>query len=133
MTLDAVTFGEALVNFVAQESGDLAHVSTFKRVLAGAEVNVAIGLARLGHETGWSSRLGDDPFGRFALAELAAAGVDTQTVALDADAPTAFQLKSARGRGRPRDLLLPQPLGGPADRALARDRHVHRGCPRTCT
>ena len=43
MNLDAVTFGEALALFVAQEGGDLAQVETYKRVLAGAEVNVAIG------------------------------------------------------------------------------------------
>ena len=38
MNLDAVTFGEALALFVAQESGDLAQVENYKRVLAGAEV-----------------------------------------------------------------------------------------------
>ena len=49
MTIEAVTFGEALALFVAQEAGDLAAVESYKRVLAGAEVNVAIGLTRLGH------------------------------------------------------------------------------------
>ena len=32
--------------------------------LAGAESNVAIGLARLGHPVRWAGRVGDDPFGR---------------------------------------------------------------------
>lgn len=130
--LDAVTFGEALALFVAQEEGDLAHVGHYKRVLAGAEVNVAIGLTRLGHRTGWISRVGDDPFGRFVLAELAAAGVDTSTVTLDSDAPTAFQLKAHAGGGDPEiyyfrshsagKRLAPSPA---IDAYIGSARHLH--------
>jgi sugar/nucleoside kinase (ribokinase family) len=132
MSLDAVTFGEALALFVAQEGGDLARVEHFKRVLAGAEVNVAIGLTRLGHRTGWVSRVGDDPFGRFVLSELAAAGVDTSTVALDGDAPTAFQLKSRADGGDPEIFyfrsnsagkrLAPSPV---IDTYIGGARHLH--------
>ena len=74
MKLDAVTFGEVMTMFVATEPGPLEQVTTFTRALAGAETNVATGLARLGHRTGWIGRVGDDPFGRFALAELAPPG-----------------------------------------------------------
>ena len=72
--LDVVTFGEVMAMFVAEEPGPLDHVVRFRRALAGAETNVATGLARLGHRVGWIGRVGDDPFGRFALTELAAAG-----------------------------------------------------------
>jgi len=130
--LDAVTFGEALALFVAQQEGDLAQVSDYKRVLAGAEVNVAIGLTRLGHRTGWVSRVGDDPFGRFVLAELAAAGVDTSTVTLDADAPTAFQLKGHAGGGDPENVYFRRHSSGtrlapsPAiDAYIGGARHLH--------
>jgi len=130
--LDAVTFGEALALFVAQQEGDLAQVSDYKRVLAGAEVNVAIGLTRLGHRTGWVSRVGDDPFGRFVLAELAAAGVDTSTVTLDADAPTAFQLKGHAGGGDPENVYFRRHSAGtrlapsPAiDAYIGGARHLH--------
>jgi 2-dehydro-3-deoxygluconokinase len=99
VTLDAVTLGEVMVMFVAQEAGPLESVEAFRRALAGAETNVAIGLARLGHRAGWIGRVGDDPFGRYALAELADAGVDTSAVSVDPQYPTAFQLKSmAAGR-----------------------------------
>jgi sugar/nucleoside kinase (ribokinase family) len=132
MNLDAVTFGEALALFVAQEGGDLAQVETYKRVLAGAEVNVAIGLTRLGHRTGWVSRVGDDPFGRFVLSSLAAAGVDTSTVTLDADAPTAFQLKSLADGGDPEIFYFRSNSAGkriapsPAtDAYIAGARHLH--------
>ena len=63
--LDVVTFGEAMAMFVAEETGDLAEVERFTRRIAGAETNVAIGLARLGLSVGWVSRLGNDSFGRF--------------------------------------------------------------------
>jgi sugar/nucleoside kinase (ribokinase family) len=97
--LDAVTFGEALATFVALEEGDLASVSRFERILAGAEVNVAIGLARLGHRTGYVSRVGDDPLGRFVRAAITEAGVDASMIELDEGAPTAFQLKAYAGGG----------------------------------
>ncbi len=93
-TRDVVTFGEVMAMFVAEEPGPLERVARFRRAMAGAETNVATGLARLGHRAGWIGRVGDDPFGRFALAELAASGVDTTAVTLDSDAPTGFQLKS---------------------------------------
>ena len=93
-SLDVVTFGEVMAMFVAEEPGPLERVARFRRAMAGAETNVATGLARLGHRAGWIGRVGDDPFGRFALAELAASGVDTTAVTLDSDAPTGFQLKS---------------------------------------
>ena len=44
-----------------------------KRV-AGAELNVATGLARLGLKVGWVSRVGNDSFGRFVLQSLAKRG-----------------------------------------------------------
>jgi 2-dehydro-3-deoxygluconokinase len=46
-----------------------------KRV-AGAELNVATGLARLGLNVGWVSRVGDDSFGHFVLDSLKKEGID---------------------------------------------------------
>ena len=68
--LDVVTLGEAMAMFVATESGDLAEVETFTKRIAGAELNVSIGLARLGLNVGWVSRIGNDAFGRFTLQQL---------------------------------------------------------------
>ena len=58
--LDVVTFGEAMMMFVATQTGDLHRVEQFVRRAAGAELNVAIGLARLELKCGWVSRLGND-------------------------------------------------------------------------
>ena len=97
--LDVVTFGEAMAMFVATAPGDLAEVETFTRRMAGAETNVAVGLARLGLRVGWISRLGDDSFARFIRATLAREGVDCGAVATDPAHPTGFQLKSRAMNG----------------------------------
>jgi 2-dehydro-3-deoxygluconokinase len=47
--------------------------------VAGAESNVAIGLARLGHRTRWAGRVGDDELGALVLRTLRAEGVDVDT------------------------------------------------------
>ena len=93
-TLDVVTIGEAMAMFVAAETGDLAAVDTFIKRIAGAELNVAIGLARLGLKVGWVSRVGDDAFGRFVKKKKKKEGVDHQRVLTDKRYPTGFQLKS---------------------------------------
>src|SRR4051794_19705847 len=43
---------------------------------AGAELNVAVALARLGERAAWVSRLPENPLGRVVLREARAAGVD---------------------------------------------------------
>lgn len=92
--LDVVTVGEAMAMFVAEQCGDLAAVEHYTRRIAGAELNVAIGLARLGLNVGWVSRIGNDAFGRFTCQQLDLEGVDRRQVTQDDRFPTGFQLKS---------------------------------------
>ncbi|WP_054634755.1 sugar kinase [Pantoea stewartii] len=93
-TLDVITIGEAMAMFVARETGDLAAVETFIKRAAGAELNVAIGLARLGLKVGWVSRIGQDAFGRFIRQVLDKENIDHRQVTVDPRYPTGFQLKS---------------------------------------
>jgi 2-dehydro-3-deoxygluconokinase len=86
--LDLVTLGESMLLLVAEQAGPLGEATSFRRHVAGAESNVAIGLVRLGHTAGWISRLGDDDFGRAVLLRIRGEGVDTSRVVLDATAPT---------------------------------------------
>lgn len=81
--LDVVTFGEAMVMLVADKAGSLEQVQAFYKRTAGAETNVAIGLARLGLSVGWASRLGADSMGRYLLGELQNEGVDCSHVLSD--------------------------------------------------
>ncbi len=93
MNLDVVTLGEAMLMLVADEPGPLEAVQGFHKRTAGAETNVAIGLARLGLRVGWGSRLGTDSMGRYLRAEIGREGVDCAQVAWADDAPTGFQFK----------------------------------------
>lgn len=91
--LDIITFGEAMMLLVADQTGPLEHAKAFHKRTAGAETNVAIGLARLGLKVGWASRLGTDSMGRYLLAAMAAEGIDCSHVVCDAAQPTGFQFK----------------------------------------
>ncbi len=97
--LDVITVGEAMVLFAAEAPGRLEDVAAFNRSTAGAELNVAIGLARLGLRVGYLSRVGHDSFGRHLLGVLSREGIDHRHVAVDAQHPTGFMLKSRSDDG----------------------------------
>ena len=92
--LDAVTYGEPLVVFIAEEPGSLAQVRRFRKAIAGAELNVAVGLARLGFKVGYVSRVGADSFGEFVKQTLLRQRIDAARVKIDPTHPTGFYLKS---------------------------------------
>jgi 2-dehydro-3-deoxygluconokinase len=91
--LDVALFGEMMMMFVAERPGPLEQVPTFTKRTAGAETNVAIGLARLGLRVGWASRLGTDSMGRYLLGEMQREGVDCSHVVCDPTQRTGFQFK----------------------------------------
>jgi 2-dehydro-3-deoxygluconokinase len=61
--------------------------------LAGAEANVAVGLAALGVPAAWIGRLGDDQYGATISAELRQRGVDVSAVEIDSSRPTGHYSK----------------------------------------
>jgi 2-dehydro-3-deoxygluconokinase len=93
-TLDVVTYGEPLVVFIAEEPGSLAQVQRFRKAIAGAELNVAVGLARLDFKVGYVSRVGADSFGEFVTQTLLQQRIDAARVKIDPTHPTGFYLKS---------------------------------------
>ena len=100
--IDVLTYGEAMALFVADDAGPLAAVEHFTKRIAGADLNVAIGLSRLGFRVGYISRVGADSFGRYVLDTLASEGIDASHVSIDTRYPTGFQLKSKEvGGGDP--------------------------------
>lgn len=73
--------GELLVDMVPEEEG--ASLESARRYLwaaGGAPANVAVAAARLGTPSAVAAAVGDDPFGRALVAELARAGVDVEGV-----------------------------------------------------
>jgi len=97
--LDVITIGEAMAMFVATEPGELAEADAFIKRVAGAELNVATGLARLGLNVSWVSRVGSDSFGRFVLSSLKKENINSESVTIDDRYPTGFQLKSRAENG----------------------------------
>ncbi|UOF90668.1 sugar kinase [Fodinisporobacter ferrooxydans] len=97
--MDVVTFGETMVLFTSESVGPLRYVTRFEKAIGGAESNVAIALARLGHQVGWVGRLGDDEFGLYVRNYIRGEGVDTSRVIFDKNHPTAVFFKE-RQAGR---------------------------------
>jgi 2-dehydro-3-deoxygluconokinase len=89
-----LTFGETMGSIRA--AGLLRHGGAMSMSLGGAESNVAIGLARMGHSVRWVGRLGEDEVGRFALRTLCAEGVLTDSVVHDPVRPTGLMLLEKR-------------------------------------
>ncbi len=90
---DVATFGEAMLLLVADRPGPLEEAQAFHKRTAGAETNVAIGLARLGLKVGWASRLGCDSMARYLLAQMQGEGIDCSRVVCDPSQRTGFQFK----------------------------------------
>ncbi|GGL04033.1 ribokinase [Streptomyces flaveus] len=94
---EVVTFGETMAALRAH--GALRLGGSLGLSVAGAESNVAIGLARLGHRVRWAGRVGADELGALVLRTLRAEGVDTSYAVTD-------------DTGRPTGLLLTEPRLG---------------------
>lgn len=93
--------GEPMGLFTASAEGSCGTVSTFEASVAGAELNVAIGLRRLGHEPVYMTRVGNDPFGDRILGFMRANDLNTSLVRVCDDLPTGFMLKSRVHEGDP--------------------------------
>lgn len=78
---------------VPYEYGSLRYVYNFRLKAGGAESNVAVGLSKLHHSSGWISRLGDDELGYTVRNALRAEGVDMTQVIWDQEHNTGMMVK----------------------------------------
>jgi 2-dehydro-3-deoxygluconokinase len=93
---ELVAFGEALIAFVAHPVGPLHEARHFSVHVAGAESNVAIGVARLGHRVSFAGRTGDDAFGSMIVRRLLAESVAIDHLVRDGVAPTGLLFRNLR-------------------------------------
>ncbi len=84
--------GEALVALTPVE-GTLRTAHEVSVTTAGAELNVAVHLARLGVRARFAGRVGDDPFGQRVRDVLVAEGVDVRHLVIDPHRPTGLYAK----------------------------------------
>ena len=82
MPHDVVTFGEAMLRFVPQGDLRTEQAQAFNVTVGGGELNVAVGVSRLGFKSAWVSRLPDNALGRLLLGKVREQGVDSRFVTL---------------------------------------------------
>ena len=96
MSPDVVTLGEALVALVADEGRPLSAAGTFTPFVAGAEANVAMGLARLDRSVAYIGRVGADGLGQMVRTGLRGEGIDVRWLSDDPAAPTGALARDRR-------------------------------------
>src|ERR1700746_3975785 len=75
---EVVTFCEAMVRLPPPNFRRLEQARSLDVQVGGAELNTAVGLARLGRTAAWVSRLTDNPLGRLIANHARAAGGSTE-------------------------------------------------------
>ena len=124
---EVVTLGECMGVLYPPEPVTLDDTRTLLLDIGGAEANLSVALARLGHSVSFISRVGADPFGERIKNILAGEGVDVSGVAVDQVPQTGiffrewladgarrvyyYRAGSAASRMQPNDLKIEQFAG----------------------
>lgn len=104
--LDIITLGEALIDLPSTQSGvSLTDAPGFAKVPAGAPANLAVAAAKLGLQTAFLSKVGDDAFGECIIQTFAGYGVDTSRIIKDKAGRTGLAFVSVQPDGS-RDFLF---------------------------
>jgi 2-dehydro-3-deoxygluconokinase len=74
--VDLLTLGESMVSL--RSAGPLSAGGSLAMHVAGAESNVAVGVARLGHRVAWAGVVGADPHGQYILRQLRSEGIGVE-------------------------------------------------------
>lgn len=91
--MDVIGLGETMILFTPETKGLMRYAKYFSMKIAGAETNTLIGLSRLGHQTGWISRVGKDEFGSSMLSSIRGESIDVSQVKMDSAASTGIFFK----------------------------------------
>lgn len=78
-----ITFGEILLRLTPPNRKRFVQASSFEADYGGAEANVAISLARFGHDTQHITSLSSNPIGEAALESLRKSGVGIDSIRRD--------------------------------------------------
>lgn len=94
------TIGEALIDFIPEQKGvALKDVVSFQKAPGGAPANVAAAVAKLGGNSCFIGKLGEDAFGDFLVETLQEVGVETIHIKRTEDASTALAFVSLKEDG----------------------------------
>ena len=95
---DIITLGELLID-MTQNGTDEQGNGRFTAYPGGAPANVAVAAARLGAETGFIGKVGNDAFGRSLAETLRKEGVDVSGLFTCNEVPTTMALVSVDEKG----------------------------------
>ncbi|MGK3946122.1 PfkB family carbohydrate kinase, partial [Streptomyces caeruleatus] len=76
MSYDVLTFGESMLRLTPPSYQRFSQASQFEVHIGGSESNTAVGLARLGLNVAWLSRLTDNPLGWMIVEAIRQHSVD---------------------------------------------------------
>lgn len=102
--MDVITIGDAMIAMCPREKGPIIFSDTFKRKVGGAELNVAIGCARLGLKVGFISRLGNDDFGKYIMKTVRGEDIDISEVKLMDEYQTSVYFREVLSDGSSRSF-----------------------------
>jgi 2-dehydro-3-deoxygluconokinase len=75
---DMLSIGESMIELFSEEPMDTAE--TFTRSVAGDSLNIIVAASRLGTNTGYITKLGNDPFEGYLIDIFTSEGIDTTHV-----------------------------------------------------
>ena len=78
--MKVLTFGEMMLRLKPTGFERIVQTNTFEAAYGGAEANVAVSLAQLGHDSAFLTKLPENPLGEAAIGSLRKYGVDTSYV-----------------------------------------------------
>jgi len=86
--LDIICVGEALVDFIGHEIGNISKTGNYQRHLGGSPTNVSLNLAKLKLKIALVATLGRDGLGDYILEGLRASNIDVSNVRTSVLKPT---------------------------------------------
>lgn len=93
MDMHIVCLGELLVDMFPMELGKShAEVSAFRKAPGGGPANVAVAARRLGAQSAFIGKVGDDPFGHWLVDVMRQEGVETCGMVVDPAARTTMNV-----------------------------------------
>lgn len=99
---ELLTIGEPLVCLASKQLDvSLEKVTSFKKYIGGAELNVVTGMSRLNHRSLYIAQVGDDPFGKIVLDYLKNLDVDMSCIKVQKGYWTGHQIKELVSNGDP--------------------------------
>jgi fructokinase len=108
--MEIVTLGELILDMFASESGkDFFSVTAFLPVAGGAPANVAVAASRLGVESAFIGKVGEDQFGRRLQKVLEEYGVNTRGMRYDTRCRTTLNFMTVPDARRTEMLFYRNP------------------------